>query len=132
MSTVSEIDIKDWDRDQIIGAGQILQDECHGDAKKAGWWEGIEGPLVFSNKLMLTVSELAEAMEADRKGLMDDKLTHRDGREVELADAVIRIFDLAGAFGFNLGEAIAEKLDYNQQRSDHKREVRSAAGGKKY
>jgi hypothetical protein len=86
-------------------AGDILQDECHHNAKAAGWWMDLntgqsiaDNPLTFSNKLMLCVSELSEAMEADRKGLMDDKLPWRDGREVELADAIIRIFDLAGAY----------------------------------
>ena len=36
--------------------------------------------------------------------------------EVELADAVIRIADLAGALGLDLGGAIAEKLEYNRNR----------------
>lgn len=53
-------------------------------------------------------------------------------REVELADAVIRIFDLAGAYGMDLGGAIAEKLAYNAHRADHKPEARAAAGGKAY
>jgi len=82
--------------------------------------------------LMLIVSEVAEAMEADRKGLMDDKLPHRSGLEVELADAVIRIFDLAGAKGLDIGNAIMEKILYNMSREDHKVENRMKAGGKKY
>lgn len=116
----------------IKEAGQLLQDRCFGDASHAGWWNTGIGPLTFSNKLMLVVSELSEAMEADRKDLMDDKLPHRHGREVELADAVIRIFDMAGAYGFDLGAAIEEKMQYNSTREDHKMEVRMAAGGKSY
>jgi NTP pyrophosphatase (non-canonical NTP hydrolase) len=77
-------------------------------------------------------SEISEAMEGDRKDLMDDKLPHRKMREVELADAVIRIFDLAGAYEMDLGEAIAEKMVYNQNRADHKIENRSQSGGKSY
>lgn len=104
----------------------------------AGWWNFANGvdiksnPYAFSNKLALVHSELSEALEADRKGLMDDKLTHRDGREVELADAVIRIFDLAGAYNMDLGGAIVEKLVYNQTRQDHKKINRQAIGGKSY
>lgn len=124
---ISEVDIRD-----MQDAGNTLQTLCYNSSKEAGWWDGGITPLTFSNKLMLTVSELAEAMEADRRKLMDDKLPHRDGREVELADAVIRIFDLAGAYGFNLGSAIAEKMLYNSTREDHKREVRAAANGKQY
>jgi NTP pyrophosphatase (non-canonical NTP hydrolase) len=122
-----------------VMAANILLEACHGAAKAAGWWinpktgESITGnPYCFSNKLMLTVSELSEAMEGDRKNLMDDKLTHRPMREVELADAVIRIFDLAGAYNMDLGGAIAEKLAFNAQRPDHKLENRQADGGKAY
>lgn len=116
-----------------------LVDKCHGAAKEAGWWidpktgESItSNPYCFSNKLMLTVSELSEAMEGDRKNLMDDKLPHRTMREVELADAVIRIFDLAGAYGMDLGGAVSEKLAFNSTRADHRLENRIKDGGKSY
>ncbi len=81
---------------------------------------------------MLIVSEVAEAMEGHRKDLMDDKLPHRKMIEVELADAVIRIFDLAGAMSMDMGGAIAEKMKFNATRADHKLENRKAAGGKTY
>lgn len=116
-----------------------LVDKCHGAAKEAGWWidpktgESItSNPYCFSNKLMLTVSELSESMEGDRKSLMDDKLPHRTMREVELADAVIRIFDLAGAYGMDLGGAVSEKLAFNSTRADHRLENRIKDGGKSY
>ena len=52
--------------------------------------------------------------------------------EVELADAVIRIFDLAESRNFNLGETIYEKLEYNKSRVDHKLANRLQKGGKKF
>lgn len=82
--------------------------------------------------LMLCVSELAEAMEGHRKDLMDDKLPHRKQFEVELADCLIRILDLAGGAGLDLGGAFVEKNAYNAKRDDHKIEHRQADGGKKY
>lgn len=120
-------------------AVEHLVEVCHGAAAAAGWWANqktgeqvINNPMCFSQKLMLIVSELAEAMEGDRKNLQDDKLPHRPMREVELADALIRIFDTAGAYGMDIGGALVEKMAFNAQRPDHKPENRAAAGGKAY
>lgn len=108
---------------------------CHGASYAAGWWHDPKtGEPInpsMGEKLMLIVSEVSEAMEAHRKGLMDDKLPSRNGVEVELADAVIRIFDLAAAANLDLPGALIEKLGYNASRPDHKPEAR-AAGGKAY
>jgi NTP pyrophosphatase (non-canonical NTP hydrolase) len=81
---------------------------------------------------MLAVTELAEALEGHRKGLMDDKLPHRPMLEVELADALIRIFDTAQGLGLDIGGAFAEKMQFNQTRYDHTAEARLAPGGKAY
>lgn len=110
--------------------------ECHGAAVRGGWWNDIRtGDRLQRNKgelLCLIHSEISEAMEGERKNLMDDKLPHRRMAEVELADAVIRILDYAGAFGYDIGGAIIEKLEYNAKRADHKPENRAAAGGKSF
>lgn len=111
----------------------------HGKSKAAGWWNEkgtgeslIGNPYVTATKLMLCVTELAEAMEGLRKGLMDDKLPHRPMAEVELGDTLIRICDLAGALGYDLGGATMEKDAYNAVREDHKPGARTMAGGKAY
>lgn len=100
------------------------------------WWQDLQtGKPLDRNvgeMLCLVHSEISEALEGHRKGLQDDKLGHRSMFEVELADAVIRIFDIAAGHKLNLGSALVEKLQYNAQREDHKREARLAAGGKKY
>lgn len=96
---------------------------------EAGWHSK---PREIGTCLMLIVSEIAEAMEGDRKSLMDDHLPHRSMLEVELADAVIRIMDLSGREGLDLGGAIVEKLEYNRTRQDHKLENRNKENGKKY
>ena len=100
------------------------------------WWVDINTgePLKrnVGEMLMLAVSELAEAMEGHRKGLMDDHLPTRPMLEVELADAIIRIFDIAAGLKLDLGGAFASKMLYNLSRSDHKLENRRQAGGKKY
>lgn len=124
--------------DTVAANANYLRDVCHGEARDAGWWhdlcsgESLIGKRNIGEMLCLIHSEISEAMEGHRKGLQDDKLPHRPGVEVELADAVIRIADLAGAMNLDLGGAIAEKLAYNRSRADHRPENRKAEGGKKY
>lgn len=114
----------------------ILIRACHGAAVRAGWWSDLAtGAPKERNKgecLMLMVSEIAEAMEGERKDLMDDHLPGRKMAEVEMADAVIRIADYCGAHGYDLAGAIIEKLAYNAQRADHKLENRAKVGGKTF
>jgi hypothetical protein len=131
----------------LATAGKALVDACHGAAFTAGWWIDPRtafnyrdevrantryGKALVAEKLALVHTEVSEALEGHRKSKMDDHLPHRLSIEVELADAVIRIADLAGALGLDLGGAVAEKMAYNQVRPDHKPEARSAAGGKAY
>lgn len=99
------------------------------------WWHDAAGNKLERNKgelLCLIHSEVSEAMEGERKDLMDDKLPHRKMAEVELADALIRILDYAAGFGYDIGGAVCEKLDYNSVREDHTHEHRATANGKKW
>lgn len=125
---------------------------CHDAANNAGWWieldsgydtrlfinnprtplEAMIGKALVAQKLALVHSEISEALEGHRKDKMDDKLTHRPMIEVELADAFIRIADLAGAMNLDLAGAVVEKLQFNASREDHKISNRKSDGGKKY
>lgn len=100
------------------------------------WWldpeTGVRKSRNKGEQLMLIVSEVSEAMEGVRKDLMDDKLPHRKMEEVELADALIRIFDYACGHGLDLEGAYQEKMAYNRTRADHKPENRMKPGGKKF
>ena len=111
-----------------------LARECH--EVNLHWWPDPKTgePLVRHKGEMIALmhSELSEAMEGERKNLMDDHLPHRRSAEVDLADLLIRVFDYAGAYGMDLDGAVAEKRAYNATRTDHKPEARLAAGGKKW
>lgn len=109
-------------------------EQIHNAQVKAGWYKDPKTGRTKTRNIMemlcLIHSEISEAAEGHRKSLMDDKLPHRPMLEVELADTLIRIFDLAGYQGLDLGGAVVEKLLYNLHREDHKLENRAAPGGK--
>ena len=121
----------------------VLSEEIHRRNVVAGWWTDLVTKTDLRGKdengrdrrnvpelLCLIHSEVSEAMEGYRKNLKDDKLPHRSMFEVELADTLIRIFDLAGAHNLDLAGATLEKLAYNQSREDHKMANRVKEGGK--
>ena len=108
-----------------------LRDEIHGHAISKGFWDNQRET---GTLLMLCVSELAEAMEADRKDRYADlELIEKDKEdfidfkwsfensikdtfEDELADTIIRILDLCGAKGIDIEKHIELKMKYNATR----------------
>lgn len=110
--------------------------QCHLDNIK--WWQDPKTGLpIKRNKgelLMLIVSEVAEAMEGERKNLMDDKLPQHKMAHVEMVDALIRIFDyMAGHHPeCDIQKVFEDKMAYNAKREDHKHEARLQAGGKQW
>ena len=107
--------------------------EIHQDAKHKGFWDSERET---GTLLMLCVSELAEALEADRKGKFANvklyeavdqtgrqshdafscESTIKDTFEDEIADTIIRLLDLCGARGIDIEKHINLKLKYNRSR----------------
>lgn len=125
-----------WTDNSLEISVDSLVSTCHGASRQGGWWHDLNTNEPLNRNvgelLCLIHSEISEAMEGHRKGLMDDKLPDRPMIEVELADAMIRICDLAGGLNLDLGGALVAKLAYNAKRADHKPENRKKEGGKKY
>ncbi len=118
-----------------------LRDEIHAIAVEHGWHETKQPS---SHWLCLVISELMEAVEADRKGIKSqivrfnkdmDYLIHefklygerynkafmdefsryiKDTVEDELADAVIRLLDFAGETGTDI-DIMANLLEHNER-----------------
>lgn len=121
-----------------------LQQQVHQTAREKGWWplfywdedtvrptkelEAIDLEKVnIPEKLMLMVSELGEALEFyrnDNEGQGIDKEVifkqeapaKPDGLWVELADVIIRVLDLAGAYNIDMEKLVKEKHEYNKTR----------------
>lgn len=110
-----------WKEDQPLMDIEELMIDCHYLAKEKGFWDTERN---VPEMLALVHSEISEALEEYRDGNMerdygfDENFVVRkpEGFGVELADAVIRILDLAGGLNIPLADLIEEKLAYNRTR----------------
>lgn len=109
--------------------------EIFKNANDHGWYDGIDS-LYFSqapikdklkyteffipSKLALIHSEISECLEAYRKNgspMPEDSIEPGEHSFTEeLADAVIRIFDLCGFLNLDIAEAIRRKHEFNKSR----------------
>lgn len=134
----------EMNKNSVSNSVQNLVYIVHEQNKEAGWWNDLDTGESLTNKrgfpfvrnvselLILVHSEVSEALEGYRKDLRDTHLPQYDSLTVELADVVIRVFDIAGGLSLNLSEAVRDKLIYNKTRADHKKENRLKQNGKKF
>lgn len=121
-----------------MSTSRSIQKACHMQSIKSGfWWVGSsDGKAIrqdweprnnVAEKIALIHSELSEALEAMRKEdtkSEDGKLTVRSDKKglnmyamaEELADTIIRVYDLAEFLQLEIGKAVITKMRYNQTR----------------
>ena len=91
--------------------------ESHEIAKSKGWWDEDRS---IPELIALMHSELSEALEEYRDGNSFNVRFDGDkplGFTVELADVLIRIFDMAGKYELDLDYALEQKIKYNSTRN---------------
>jgi NTP pyrophosphatase (non-canonical NTP hydrolase) len=93
------------DRTEIVSPGAI-----HRTAREKGWWDnGCNVP----EKLCLIHSEVSEALEAFRNGIEPGQ---KGWIGEELADVIIRIFDLCCYLRIPIITEVERKHHFNQTR----------------
>ena len=103
------------DEENFVFFFNKLQAKAHTNAVAKGFWETKRSD---GESIALMHSELSEALEALRHGNPpDDKIPQHSGAAAELGDTIIRIMDLAGKRGWNVAQAMIDKMAFNAKRA---------------
>lgn len=109
----------DLDEQIFVRSFSNMSRRCGALAEEKGFWDKMPAHDSGSvaKRLLLTISEIIEGFEGYRKGEgASDHIPEFTPLEEEIADAHIRLMDLAAIEGLRVGEAIVAKLKFNAGR----------------
>ena len=103
---------------------EALMLDCRNIARDHGWEADCRSrPELFSEKMLLIISEIIEALEEYRNNhIISEIYKHLynpdkpEGVPIELADAIIRILDFCAANEIDIVRALELKMEYNKTR----------------
>jgi NTP pyrophosphatase (non-canonical NTP hydrolase) len=106
---------------ELMTALDNLVHVAHENSRAHGFWDPGEGSATFVERIALVISECAEVIEEVRENRPVTEIRVREdgkplGIPTELADILIRVLDIAGGYGIEIGDAVAMKMRYNAGR----------------
>ena len=93
----------------FINAFNTMKKKVHKSCVEHGMWPEDKTQRDVDTAIMEVYYELRKGLDGHALGLQDPRLPQFSVLEVELADAVIRILDLAGGFDLRVAEALVAK-----------------------
>lgn len=123
-----------YEYDDVIGNVKatinLFVDMCHEPSRKAGWWNNKDGTpkpywqrvTELPTRVALIHSELSEGLEGDRKQMADDHLPQFPMAHVEVADALIRLFDMAGGLELDITTQTVQRCSAALEASNFRNE----------
>lgn len=114
MTTAEEQSALCSDINGFKSAWDKIQTRAVSTARSKGWYDD---DWSIDRSLCLIHAEVAEVTEALRAGNpVDSKCLEYSAAEVELADVIIRIMDLAHRMDWNIPGAVSAKMEFNKTR----------------
>lgn len=107
---------------ELEQAIMVIAGDCYNISVEHGFWGEIkpngQRERNFGEAIALIHSELSELLNAlmAPKPLTDEHCPEFTNAEIESADVIIRVLDLAIGLDYRIGEAILAKINYNRSR----------------